>query len=45
MMDVLVQLGDAAKSRQEQANGVTISTTLGVMEDQMEEAAKTKEEA
>ena len=40
MMDVLVQLGEAAKSRQEQADGVTVSTTLGTLEDQMEEAAK-----
>ncbi|MCI6686788.1 MAG: helix-turn-helix domain-containing protein [Ruminococcus sp.] len=37
--------GDAAKSRQEQGEDVTVSTTLGAVEDQMEEAAKTKEEA
>lgn len=34
LMDVLVQLGDAAKSRQEQADSVTVSTTLGAVEDQ-----------
>ena len=37
--------GDAAKSRQEQGEDVTVSTTLGAVEDQMEETAKTKEEA
>lgn len=34
LMDVLVQLGDAAKSRQEQADSMTVSTTLGAVEDQ-----------
>ena len=34
LMDVLVKLGDAAKSRQEQADSVTVSTTLGAVEDQ-----------
>lgn len=37
--------GDAAKSRQEQGEDVTVSTTLGAVEDQMEETAKAKEEA
>lgn len=37
--------GDAAKSRQEQGKDVTVSTTLGAVEDQMEETAKAKEEA
>ena len=37
--------GDAAKSRQEQGEDVTVSTTLGAVEDQMEETAKEKEEA
>ena len=45
LMDVLVKLGEIAKSSREQAQPVKQSTTLGTLEDQMEEAAKTKEEA
>lgn len=37
--------GVSAKSRQEQGEDVTVSTTLGAVEDQMEETAKAKEEA
>ena len=45
LMDVLVKLGEIAKSSREQEQPVKQSTTLGTLEDQMEEAAKTKEEA
>lgn len=45
LMDVLVKLGEIAKSSREQEQTVKQSTTLGTLEDQMEEAAKTKEEA
>ena len=45
LMDVLVKLGELAKSSREQEQPVKQSTTLGTLEDQMEEAAKTKEEA
>lgn len=41
MLDVLVQLGDAARNRREQADGVAV----GTVEDQIEETAKAKEEA
>lgn len=44
LMDVLVKLGEIAKSSREQEQPVKQSTTLGTLEDQMEEAAKTKEE-
>lgn len=45
LMDVLVQLGEIAKNSREQEQTVKQSTTLGTLEDQTEEAAKTKEEA
>ncbi len=45
LMDVLVKLGEIAKSSREQEQTVKQSTTLGTIEDQTEEAAKTKEEA
>lgn len=45
LMDVLVKLGEVARSRREQEQPVKQSTTLGTIEEQMEEAAKTKEEA
>lgn len=45
LMDVLVKLGEIAKSSREQEQPVKQSTTLGTIEDQIEEAAKTKEEA
>lgn len=45
LMDVLVKLGEVAKIRREQEQAVKQSTTLGTLEDQMEETAKTKEEA
>ena len=45
LMDVLVKLGEIAKSSREQEQTVKQPTTLGTLEDQMEEAAKTKEEA
>lgn len=45
LMDVLVKLGEVAKIRREQEQTVKQSTTLGTLEDQMEEAAKAKEEA
>lgn len=45
LMDVLVKLGEIAKSSREQEQTVKQSTTLGTLEDQMEEAAKAKEEA
>ena len=45
LMDVLVKLGEIAKSSREQEQPVKQSTTLGTLEDQMEEAAKAKEEA
>lgn len=45
LMDVLVKLGEVAKIRREQEQAVKQSTTLGTLEDQIEEAAKTKEEA
>ena len=45
LMDVLVKLGEIAKSSREQEQPVKQSTTRGTLEDQMEEAAKTKEEA
>lgn len=45
LMDVLVKLGEIAKSSREQEQPVKQSTTLGTIEEQMEEAAKTKEEA
>lgn len=45
LMDVLVKLGEVAKIRREQEQTVKQSTTLGTLEDQTEEAAKTKEEA
>ena len=45
LMDVLVKLGEVAKIRREQEQTVKQSTALGTLEDQTEEAAKTKEEA
>lgn len=45
LMDVLVKLGEVAKIRREQEQAVKQSTTLGTLEDQMKETAKTKEEA
>lgn len=42
LMDVLVKLGEVAKIRREQEQTVKQPTTLGTLEDQMEEAAKTK---
>ena len=45
LMDVLVKLGEIAKSSREQEQTVKQSTTLGTLEDQMEETAKAKEEA
>lgn len=45
LMNILVKLGEISKSRREQEQTVKQSTTLGTLEDQMEEAAKTKEEA
>lgn len=40
LMDVLVKLGEIAKSSREQEQTVKQSTTLGTLEDQMEEAAE-----
>lgn len=40
LMDVLVKLGEIAKSSREQEQPVKQSTTLGTLEDQMEEAAE-----
>ena len=40
LMDVLVKLGEIAKSRREQEQPVKQSTTLGTLEDQTEEAAE-----
>lgn len=45
LMNALVKLGEIAKSSREQEQPVKQSTTLGTLEDQMEEAAKAKEEA
>lgn len=45
LMNALVKLGEVAKIRREQEQTVKQSTTLGTLEDQMEEAAKAKEEA
>ena len=45
LMNALVKLGEIAKNRREQEQTVKQSTTLGTLEDQTEEAAKTKEEA
>ena len=45
LMNALVKLGEIAKNRREQEQPVKQSTTLGTLEDQTEEASKTKEEA
>ena len=45
LMNALLKLGEIAKNRREQEQPVKQSTTLGTLEDQTEEAAKTKEEA
>lgn len=50
MLDVLVQLGDAAKKRQpepdpDDTDYITVSTTLGEIEDRMKEDANSKDGA
>lgn len=50
MLDVLVQLGDAAKKRQpepdpDDTDFITVSTTLGEIEDRMKEDANSKDGA
>ena len=50
MLDVLVQLGDAAKKRQpepdpDDTDYITVSTTLGVIEDRRKEDANSKDGA
>ena len=50
MLDVLVQLGDAAKKRQpepdpDDTDFITVSTTLGVIEDRRKEDANSKDGA
>ena len=45
LIDAIKELDDHKKIRREQEQPVKQSTTLGTLEDQMEEAAKTKEEA
>lgn len=50
MLDVLVQLGDAAKKRQpepdpDDTDYITVSTTLGEIEDRMKEDANSKDRA
>ena len=45
LLDSIEKIYNYKKSRREQEQTVKQSTTLGTIEDQMEEAAKTKEEA
>lgn len=45
LLDSIEKIHNYKKSRREQEQTVKQSTTLGTLEDQMEEAAKTKEEA
>ena len=45
LLDSIEKIHNYKKSRREQEQPVKQSTTLGTLEDQMEEAAKTKEEA
>lgn len=45
LLDSIEKIHNYKKSRREQEQTVKQSTTLGTIEDQMEEAAKTKEEA
>ena len=45
LLDSIEKIYNYKKSRREQERTVKQSTTLGTIEDQMEEAAKTKEEA
>lgn len=45
LMDILIQLGDAAKSRPAEEDSMAVSTTLGNIEDDMDKTAILKEGA